>query len=85
MSAEKVKLIAETGEQLEFDVIAGVNVDGAYYTIMKPVVLPKGMAQNEALVFEVVRQRGSVDERFRPVADREIIESVFAEYNKMLH
>ena len=80
-----VKLIAETGEELEFVVIAGISLDGEYYAILKSVKLPKGMGENEALVFKVARPKGATDDRFYPVNDRELIDEVFAEYRKLLN
>ena len=84
MSADVVKLIAETGEELDFTAVAGVELDSGYYVIMQPIQPIKGMGANEAFVFEIVRPKGVTEDRFRPVSEPEIIDEVFAQYHKML-
>ena len=77
-----VTLLSATGEKIDFVEIAGIAYKGHFYAILQPVVLLPGMNDDEALVFEVTRADGN--DRFEVVTDEEIIDAVFAEYNKLL-
>ena len=71
------------GEEVEFVEIAGINLDGKFYAILQPVELLEGMDEDEALVFEVVRGADGEDS-FNIELDDDIIDAVFAEYNRLL-
>jgi len=77
-----VTLLSATGEKIDFVEIAGIAHKGHFYAILQPVVLLPGMNDDEALVFEVTRADGN--DRFEVVTDEEIIDAVFAEYDKLL-
>ena len=77
-----VTLMSATGEEIDFVEIAGIAYKGHFYAILQPVELLDGMNDDEALVFEVTRADGN--DRFEIVVDDEIIDAVFAEYNKLL-
>lgn len=76
-----VTLLTANGEEVDFIEIAGIEHRGHYYAILQPVELLEGMADDEALVFEVSRD-GS--ENFEIVTDDRIIDAVFAKYNELL-
>ena len=78
-----VTLMTESGEEVDFVEIAGINHKGKFYAILQPVELLDGMEDDEALVFEVVRNADGSD-GFNVVLDDEIIDAVFEEYNRLL-
>ena len=78
-----VTLMTESGEEVDFVEIAGIAHKGKFYAILQPVELLEGMDDDEALVFEVVRNADGSD-GFNVVLDEEIIDAVFEEYNRLL-
>ena len=78
-----VTLMTESGEEVDFVEIAGIAHNGKFYAILQPVELLEGMEEDEALVFEVVRNADGSD-GFNVVLDDEIIDAVFEEYNRLL-
>ena len=59
------------------------NYKNENYSILQPIELFEGMAEDEALVFKIgVAENG--EDRFEMVTDDELIDLVFAEYNKTL-
>lgn len=78
-----VTLMTADGEEVDFVEIAGIAHKGKFYAILQPVELLEGMDEDEALVFEVVRNADGTD-GFNVVLDDEIIDAVFAEYNRLL-
>ena len=77
-----VTLKSQTGEDIEFTEIAGIALRGKFYAILQPIVLLEGMDEDEALVFEVSRGEEGED-CFNLVLDDEIIDEVFAEYERL--
>ena len=78
-----ITLRSADGEEIDFLDIAGIAYGGKYYAIVQPVELLEGMAEDEALVFQVERDNEGND-KFTIVLDDEIIDAVFAEYNRLL-
>ena len=78
-----VTLLSATGEEIDFVEIAGIAHKGNFYAILQPVELLEGMADDEALVFKVSRTDDGED-KFEIELDDEIIDAVFAEYNRLL-
>lgn len=78
-----VTLLSADGEEIDFIEIAGIAHKGEFYAILQPVELLDGMDDDEALVFHVTRTESGED-KFEIVLDDEIIDAVFAEYNKLL-
>lgn len=78
-----VTLVANNGEEIDFVNIAGINYRGKYYAILQPVELLDGMSDDEALVFEVIRNGGG-DANYNIVTNDSIIDGVFREYNRLL-
>lgn len=78
-----VTLRSADGDDIEFVEIAGIAHKGNFYAILQPVELLEGMNEDEALVFLVSRDEEGND-RFEICLDDEIIEAVFAEYNRLL-
>jgi hypothetical protein len=78
-----VTLVGPDGNNIDFIEIAGIAHKGEFYAILQPVELFEGMEDNEALVFHVSRDEEGND-MFNVVIDDEIIDAVFAEYNRLL-
>ena len=78
-----VTLLSATGEEVDFVEIAGIAHKGNFYAILQPVELLEGMSDDEALVFKVSRGEDGED-KFEIELDDEIIDAVFAEYNRLL-
>lgn len=78
-----VTLLSATGEEIDFIEIAGIAHKGNFYAILQPVELLEGMADDEALVFKVSRGPDGED-KFEIELDDQIIDAVFAEYNRLL-
>ena len=83
MCDDIVTLLGAEGEEIDFVEIAGIAYGGEFYAILQPVELLEGMEEDEALVFKVSRGEDGED-RFDIVLDDEIIDAVFAEYEKLL-
>lgn len=80
---DTVTLLSADGEEIDFVEIAGIAHKGSFYAILQPVELPEGMSEDEALVFKVSRDEDG-DDHFEIELDDEIIDAVFAEYNRLL-
>lgn len=78
-----VTLLSADGEEIDFVEIAGIAHNGSFYAILQPVELLEGMSDDEALVFKVSRTESGED-KFEIELDDEIIDAVFAEYNRLL-
>jgi hypothetical protein len=76
-----VTLLSANCEKIDFLEIAGITYKGHFYAMLQPVKLLPGMDDDEALIFEVLRADGG--DRFEIVLDDEIIDGVFAEYDKL--
>lgn len=77
-----VTLRSADGEEIDFVEIAGIAHHGNFYAILQPVELLDGMGDDEALVFKVTREDG--EEKFEIELDDDVIDAVFAEYNRLL-
>lgn len=78
-----ITLTSADGEEISFVEIAGIAHAGKFYAILQPVELLEGMADDEALVFEVSRNENGED-CFSIELDDDIIEAVFEAYHKLL-
>ena len=78
-----ITLLSATGEEIDFVEIAGIAHKGNFYAILQPVELLEGMEDDEALVFKVSRNADGSD-KFEIELDDDIIDAVFAEYNRLL-
>ncbi|MBQ7858413.1 MAG: DUF1292 domain-containing protein [Oscillospiraceae bacterium] len=78
-NVENIILYSENNEQLEFEQIALIPIDGDLYAILRPVPTPEWMRPDEALVFEVT------PDALQILEDDLLIDRVFEEYNNMLN
>ena len=79
---EYITLLSANGEEINFVEIAGIAYSGNFYAILQPEELLDGMEADEALVFKVSRNADGSD-KFEIELDDEIIDAVFAEYNRL--
>ena len=80
---DTITLVSSTGEEVDFVEIAGIVHNGKFYPILQPVEIVEGMAEDEALVFEVARDENGEDS-FQICLDDDIINAVFDKYNELL-
>ena len=78
-----VTLSTPDGEDIDFVEIAGIKLESGFYAILQPVELLDGMSEDEALVFAVTKTEDGEDS-FSIELDDDIIDAVFAEYNRLL-
>lgn len=71
------------GEKIEFEEIAGIIYKFKFYALLKPVEPVEGVADDEAIIFEVIHLPGG-DRKYNLVTDEEVMDGVFAEYLKLL-
>ncbi len=77
---EAIVLTNENGEQIAFEQIALIPQNEELYIIMKPVIPMEGLGEDEGLVFLINETMKS----FELVTDEEIIDSVFAVYDRLV-
>ena len=75
---EIIELVSDEGETIKFFDIATIPYNGKVYKILQPVELFENMEDDQALVFEILD-----DEGIEMVDNDEIIDAVFAEYEKL--
>ena len=78
-NVENIILYSENNEQLEFEQIALIPIDGDLCAILRAVPTPEWMRPDEALVFEVT------PDALQILEDDLLIDRVFEEYNNMLN
>ena len=81
--SDPIILYGESGEEIAFEQIALIPLEGRVYVIMQPVELLEGMSDDEALVFEILERDGEAV--LDVVLDDEIIDAVFAKYDILWH
>ena len=80
---EYVILKNEKGKEEKFIDIAGIALSHGFYAILQPLERPRGMAEDEALVFKVDKI-GDEDNAYTIVLDDTVVDEVFAEYGRLL-
>ena len=81
---EIITLTGEDGEEIRFINVAGIALNSGYYMIMQPEELFEGMAEDEALVFQVTTDETGDNNKFDIILDDDIVNAVFAEYERLL-
>lgn len=76
---DPIVLYGEDGQEIAFEQIALIPMEGRVFVIMQPVELLEGMAEDEALVFEILNRNGETV--LDVVLDDEIVDAVFAKYD----
>ncbi len=77
-----IVLYDEDEKAVEFEQCAIIPVKEQVYAILKPVKPMKGMGEDEALVF-LLEETDEGEELLTVVEDDDIIDVVFAEYDKL--
>ena len=81
---ETVILTDDEGNEIEFKQIASIVFgEDEHYVILQPVEIPEGLTEDDAFVFDVKFTSDTEGSLFL-VEDDEIIDKVFAEYNRLL-
>ena len=75
-------LYGEDEKEVEFEQIAIIPVKEDVYAILKPVKKLEGLAEDEALVFQL-EETEEGEELLNLVDDDDILDIVFGEYNKL--
>ena len=83
-NSDQIKLFNEKGEEIAFDQIAVIPKGKKIYAILKPVSPMEGLAEDEALVFQVADPTDVVGEYLTLVTDIDVIDQVFAVYDKLM-
>ena len=79
---ENIILYNENDEPVEFAQIAVIPLEERVFVILKPLDVVEGVADDEALVFEINEKD---DETLKIVTDMSLAERVFDEYYKLLN
>ena len=77
---ENITLYNENDDELEFEQIALIPIGDKVYAILKPTAVVEGIADDEALAFEINEK----DDSLSLVEDDSIIDRIFNEYYKLL-
>jgi hypothetical protein len=81
-NCDPIVIYNENNEEVAFEQIAVVPIEGEAYVILKPVNPMEGVGEDEALVFAIAVEDG---EEMLVVEDRtEVIDEVFRQYYEML-
>lgn len=82
-NTENIKLYDENDKATEFEQIALIPLNNSVYVLLKPVDKMEGVADDEAVVFELVDDVENGD-TLHVVMEDETIDLVFNEYKKMI-
>ena len=82
-NAENVVLYDENDKPVEFEQIALIPLNNSLYTILKPVEKMDEIADDEAVVFELVEDEDAGD-ILNIVMEEEVVNQVFDEYKKII-
>ena len=81
---ETITLYDENEKPVEFEQIALIPFNDKLYAILKPVAKMEGVADDEAIVFAFDEDETNEDQLLVVEEDDNIIDEVFAIYNKLL-
>lgn len=81
--AEIVVLSDEEGNDVEFEVVAGIDYQDGYYMLLMPTNKVEGIEEDEAVIFRVEEDEQDPEYiNYLPVEDEAILDAVFSEYLK---
>ena len=81
-NTDPVTLYDEQNRAVTFDQVAVIPLNGRIYVILKPLDEVVGVAEDEALVFEIVEIED--EDALVITDDGDVIDAVFEEYYKLL-
>ena len=73
-----VTLIDENGREVLFDLVATFDYDGKRYAALFPMDDVAGVADDEVVLLEIVRENG--EETYRTIESEILLEEVFDEF-----
>lgn len=79
---KRITLRSAYGADLEFTSVATIACGESVYAILLPAQPIEGMAEDEAIVFEVTNEGDQ--EKYDIVLDDEVIDAVFEEYANLI-
>ena len=82
-NTENIILYDENDKAVEFEQIALIPLNNSVYCILKPVETMEDVAEDEAVVFELVDDAENGDV-LNIVMEEEVAQQVFDEYKKMI-
>ena len=82
-NCENVVLFNQRGEEVAFEQIAMIPLEGAEYYILRPVRPMEGVGEDEGLVF-TVGSDGNGGETIELVTDMDQINAVFDVYERLI-
>ena len=80
--SDPIVLFDENNEEVAFDQIAVIPLNGDVYAILKPLGDFEGVAEDEALVFVIAEEDD--EDVLQVVEEDEIVDAVFTQYYEML-
>jgi uncharacterized protein YrzB (UPF0473 family) len=78
-----ITLHAGDGTERNFEKVASIRLDGTQYAVLAPTAPMPGLAENQALVFEVAPGDGETA-RLNLVTDPVVLENIFQEYTTQI-
>lgn len=82
-NTDNITLYDENDKPTEFEQIALIPLNNSVYVILKPVEAMENVADDEAVVFELVDDAENGDV-LNVVMEEEVAKQVFEEYKKMI-
>lgn len=79
---DPVVLYDENGDEVQFDQVALIPIDGVDYVILCPITPMEGVGEDEGVVFSVDEKDG--EECLTLITEDDIIDKVFAEYEALV-
>ncbi|NLT18274.1 MAG: hypothetical protein BWX72_00878 [Firmicutes bacterium ADurb.Bin080] len=80
---EFITLTAPDGSEVDFLEIAGIPLDGNFYTILKPIEVLEGMTEDDVLVFKVEESENG-ESNLSLETDEDTLDKIYQEYLKLL-
>lgn len=82
-NTDNIVLYDEEDKPTEFEQIAIIPLNNTVYAILKPVEEMPGIAEDEAIVFEMVEDEENGD-LLNVVSEEDVVNQVFEEYKKLV-
>ena len=76
-----ITLNNDKNESVDFFEVACVEHEGEFYSLLQPVELVEGIADDEVLIFKLTEDPDNEDtDLFSPVDNEDILDAVFEDY-----
>lgn len=77
-----ITLFDDDNNELKFEEIASVELDGKFYEILLHVGELEGLEEDEAVIFEYQLSENGEEGNFAPVLEEDLLNKIFEEYLK---